>query len=134
MALAENVARIALKSNGRAVVMLMVEPMPPLAMSARPVLYTLIPAMPSAERFSKSNERVAFAAWRDDVARHGAAVQGHQVEFRTEAAHRHARTFVVHTVDGHAGNALDGFGEVGVGELADVLGGNGIDDARSNRA
>src|SRR3984957_1366363 len=62
VALAENVAFIVLKWNGRAVVMLMVEPMPPLATSARPVLYTWIPEMPSAERFSKSKERVAVAA------------------------------------------------------------------------
>src|ERR1700676_1057135 len=34
--------------------------MPPLAMSARPVLYTSMPEMPSADRFSKSKDRDAF--------------------------------------------------------------------------
>ena len=43
--------------------MLIVEPMPPLGTSARPVLYTSIPETPSAERFSKSKDRDAFGVF-----------------------------------------------------------------------
>src|SRR5882724_7188626 len=41
--------------------MLIVEPIPPLGTSARPVLYTVMPEIPSAEIFSKSKDRVADA-------------------------------------------------------------------------
>ena len=58
-----------------------------------------------------------------------AAVQGHQVEAGAEATHRYAAAFAVHTVDGYTGDALQRLGKVGVRELADVLGGNCVDDA-----
>src|SRR3546814_17305872 len=53
----------------------------------------------------------------------------HQIELGTEAANRDQRTFTVRTVDRHAGDALQRLGEVGVGELADILGGDRVDDA-----
>jgi hypothetical protein len=61
--------------------------------------------------------------------RHGAAVQRDQVEAAAEAADRDLRAFAVGAVDRHAGDALQRFGEVGVGELADVFGRDGVDDA-----
>ena len=68
---------------------------------------------------------------RGDVCRgHLPAVDRHQVEVRPEAANRDFRSFAVDAVDGHAGYALQGFGEVGVRHLADILGGNRIDNAR----
>src|SRR3546814_4588662 len=39
------------------------------------------------------------------------------------------RSFAVLAVDRDAGDALQRFGEVGVGEFADILGRDGIDDA-----
>src|SRR4029077_13181577 len=66
---------------------------------------------------------------RADVRRRKlAAVQGHEVEAGAEAAHRHRSAFAVYTVDGYTGDALQRLGEVGVRELADVLGRNCIDD------
>src|SRR3546814_15612643 len=44
-------------SSGRGVRMLMIEPMPPDSIVARPVLYTSTAEMPSAARLAKSNER-----------------------------------------------------------------------------
>src|SRR5580704_3912332 len=82
VALAVNVAFIVLKSNGRAVVMLMVEPMPPLATSARPVLYTVIPEMPSAEIFSKSKARVAAGPVNPSSPRFGVVLPGMERPFR----------------------------------------------------
>src|SRR5690606_30316116 len=60
---------------------------------------------------------------------HRATVQGHQVEAAAEAADRDLRAFTVIAVDGHAGNALERFRQVGVGELADVFRGDRVDDA-----
>ena len=52
----------------------------------------------------------------------GATVDGDQVEVRTEAAHRDLRAFAVAAIDRDAGDALQRLGQVGVRELADVLG------------
>ncbi|MEJ1968940.1 MAG: hypothetical protein WDN03_09985 [Rhizomicrobium sp.] len=44
-------------------------------------------------------------------------------EIRAKAADRDVDAFAVDfTADGHAGDAVEGFGDVGVGEFADVLG------------
>src|SRR5688572_18253138 len=58
-----------------------------------------------------------------------AAVQRHEVEAGTEAAHGDGAAFAVDTVDGYTGDTLQRLGEVGVRELADVFGRNGVDDA-----
>src|SRR5690606_27985479 len=60
---------------------------------------------------------------------HLPAVEQHQGEGGADAAHRHLRAFAVVTVDRHAGDALQRLGQVGVGELADVLGDDAVDDA-----
>src|SRR5690606_10110855 len=51
-----------------------------------------------------------------------AAVEGHKVVTRAEATGGDLGAFAVTTLDRDAGDALQRFGEVGVGELADVLG------------
>ncbi len=55
-----------------------------------------------------------------------AAVQGHQVKLATEAANRNLGALALDAVDGHAGNALQRFGQVGVGELTNIFRGNGV--------
>ena len=62
-------------------------------------------------------------------ARQLATVQGHQVEFRVDAAHGYLTALAVDTVDGHTSDALHGFSQVGIGELTDVFGRDGVDDA-----
>ncbi len=64
------------------------------------------------------------------VSRHLAAVDGHQVVFRTESTHRHLAALTALPVDRHAGDALQGLRQVRVRELADVFGRNRVDDAR----
>src|SRR5258708_17057077 len=61
--------------------------------------------------------RRRYALVLRDISRHRAAIQGHQIEFRTKPADRHSRAFIVHTVDGHAWHALDRFVQVPVAEL-----------------
>src|SRR3546814_10181023 len=61
--------------------------------------------------------------------RHLAAIDRHQVEFGTKAAHRDQRPLAARPVDRHAGDALERFGEVGVREFADVFGGDRVHDA-----
>ncbi|MET3930138.1 hypothetical protein ABIE51_002025 [Lysobacter sp. OAE881] len=61
--------------------------------------------------------------------RHLPAVEQHHVVVRPDAAHRHLRTFAQRAVDRHAADALQRFGEVGIGELADFLGHDAIHDA-----
>jgi hypothetical protein len=87
--------------------------------------------MPSEARLAKSKLREArrCAAAAQFRRRHLAAVQQHQVELGAEAANRDPRAFTKAPVDRHAGDALQRLGKVGIGELADVDGGNGIDDA-----
>ncbi|KAG0771408.1 hypothetical protein G6F22_016500 [Rhizopus arrhizus] len=61
---------------------------------------------------------------------HLATVQQHQVVVRADAAHGHLGAFAAGgTVDRHAADALQRFGQVGVREFADVLGDDGIDHA-----
>ena len=60
--------------------------------------------------------------------RHLPAVQQHQVEVRPEAANRHPRAFAAFTVDGDARDALQGFSKVAVRKVADVLGGDCVND------
>ena len=50
-------------------------------------------------------------------------------EIGAEAAHRDRAAFAGVAVDRHAGNALQQFGEVLVGEVGDVLGDDDVDDA-----
>src|SRR5690606_29754261 len=56
-----------------------------------------------------------------------AAVEGDQVETRAEATGGDLGAFAVTTLDRDAGDALQRFGEVGVRELADVLGADCVD-------
>ena len=56
--------------------------------------------------------------------RHLSAVQKDQVIFRAEAANRYGGALAILTIDRNAGNALKRLGEVRIGELANVLGGN----------
>ncbi|MNU81323.1 hypothetical protein D3C71_709810 [compost metagenome] len=61
---------------------------------------------------------------------HLAAIEQHQVEVRADAAHGHLGAFAAGgAVDRHAADALQRFGQVGIGELADVLGDDAIDHA-----
>ena len=55
------------------------------------------------------------------------AVQAHAGEVRAQAPDRDALAFAAFAVDRHAGDALHRFGQVLVGELADVLGEDRID-------
>ena len=57
-----------------------------------------------------------------------APVDQHGVERRAEAAHRHELAFPTRPVDRHAGDALERFGDVRIGKLAEILGRDGIDD------
>ena len=61
--------------------------------------------------------------------RHLAAVQQHQVEFRAEAANGNGRPFAIGAVDRYAGNTLKRFRQVGIRELADILGRNRVHHA-----
>jgi hypothetical protein len=76
--------------------------------------------MASAARFEKLNERVLPPM---------PPVQRDHVELRAEAARGDGCAFTVATVDRHAGNALQGFGQVCVRELADVFGVDRVDHA-----
>ena len=60
--------------------------------------------------------------------RHRTAVQRHEVEFRPHASDRNLRSFVVHAADRHTRDALQGFSEVLVRELADFLGRDRVND------
>src|SRR5690606_37715291 len=62
-------------------------------------------------------------------ARDLAAVERDQVVARAEATRGDLRAFTVAALDRDAGDALQRLGQVGVGELADVLGADGVDDA-----
>src|SRR5690606_191035 len=57
-----------------------------------------------------------------------AAVEGDQIETRAEATRGDLGAFAVAALDRDAGDALQRLGEVGVGELADVLGADRVDD------
>ena len=83
------------------------------------------------ERARHANGAVgAFvAADRLDIRRRqGATVKRDEIEARPEAAHGDLRALTVDAVDRHAGDALQRFREVGVGELADIFRRNGVDD------
>jgi hypothetical protein len=56
-------------------------------------------------------------------------VQQHQIEIRADAANRDLGTFTERAVDRYAADALQGFGEVGVRELADVFGNDAVHHA-----
>src|SRR5690606_22213828 len=62
-------------------------------------------------------------------ARDLAAVEGDEVELRTEATRGDLRAFAVTALDRDAGDALQRLGEVGVRELADVLGADRVHHA-----
>ncbi len=70
-----------------------------------------------------------FAAAAQARCGHLAAVQQHQVEVRAEPANGDGRAFTAVAVNRHAGDALERFGQVGIGELADVFSGDRVDDA-----
>src|SRR5690606_18785889 len=59
-----------------------------------------------------------------------AAIDGDEVESRTEAADRDLRTFAIAALDADARNTLERFRQVGVGELADIFRRDRVDDAR----
>src|SRR5690606_6542189 len=85
------------------------------------------------ERTGRAGDEIAVLVLPDrgDArGRHRAAVEGDEVVARTETTDSHARAFTVDAIDRHAGDALERFREVGVGELADVFGGNAVDDTR----
>ena len=59
------------------------------------------------------------------------AVDAHAGEAGSKAAHGNVSTFAtIGARERHAGNALHGFGEVAVGELADVFGHDTVDGGR----
>ncbi|MNV04716.1 hypothetical protein D3C71_950210 [compost metagenome] len=58
------------------------------------------------------------------------AVDAHAGEIRAQAAHGDVAAFTGLAGDHHAGNALQRLGQVQIGELADILGDDGIDHAR----
>ena len=91
--------------------------------------------MASEARLAKSKERESEA----DVslmlrAGHLPAVEQHEVVVGADAAHRDLRAFAVDAIDRHAGDALQRLGEVGIRELADVLGDDAVDDADASCA
>src|SRR5205085_11423864 len=57
-----------------------------------------------------------------------AAIDRHQVELGTEAANGDVASFAVATLDRHAGDALQRFRQIDVGELADLFGRDRVDD------
>ena len=57
------------------------------------------------------------------------AVDAHARELRTEAAHADLPAFAGIARDRHAGHALDGFGQIQVGEVGDVFGDDRVDRA-----
>ena len=59
---------------------------------------------------------------------HLAAIEQHQVEVGTDAAHGDLGTFTDRTVDRDARDALQRLGQVGIGELADVFRDDAVDD------
>ena len=63
------------------------------------------------------------------VGGHLPPVQQHQIERRPEAAHGDGLALAPLPVDGHAGDALQRLRQVGVREVADVLGRDGVHDA-----
>ena len=65
---------------------------------------------------------------------HLAAIERDHVELRAEAARGDLRAFAIAALDRDAGDALQRFGQVGVRELADVLGADRIDHAGRSRA
>src|SRR5690606_10517366 len=73
--------------------------------------------------------RVGGVGGLDAGGGHLPAVEQHQVEVGADAAHCDLGAFAHRAVDRHAGNALQRFGQVGIGELADVLGNDAVDDA-----
>lgn len=73
--------------------------------------------------------RVGCIGFFDAGAGHLPAVQQHQVEVRADATHGDARAFAQRSIDRHTADALQRLGQVGVGELADVLGHDAVDDA-----
>jgi hypothetical protein len=56
------------------------------------------------------------------------AVDAHAGKVRTQTAHRNGAAFAAFAGDGHAGHPGEGFGQVVVRELGDVLGDDGVDD------
>ncbi len=58
-----------------------------------------------------------------------AAVHGDKVKRRAKPAHGNLRAFAIDAADRHTGNALQRFGQVGIGKLADILGRDGINHA-----
>jgi hypothetical protein len=93
-------------------------------------LRTVIELKRSEAKTLKSNERprlvppsVGAAGGRQSFH----AVDADAGELRTQAAHRDLTAFAAVTRQGHARDALDGFREVEVGELADVLGQDRVD-------
>src|SRR6185295_5091108 len=73
--------------------------------------------------------RIRCAGVLDVGTRHLPAVQQYQVEVGTETADRDLGSFTERAVDRHAGDALQGLREVGIGEFADVLGNDPVDHA-----
>ena len=76
----------------------------------------------------RARDRCAVAV-ADRRGRELAAVERDEIVLGAEAADGDELAFAVRTVDRHAGDALERFGQVGVGELADILGRDRVDNA-----
>ena len=78
----------------------------------------------------KSKPRPRLGAAPESLAARGGqgleAVEAHAREVAAQAAHGDAAAFAVVAVERDAGQALQRFGEVGVGEVGDVLGVDGV--------
>ena len=62
------------------------------------------------------------------MSRHLSPVQGDQIEIGAETADRDRCAFTSLTINCHAGNALKRFCKVGVGEITNIFGGDGVDN------
>jgi hypothetical protein len=81
----------------------------------------------AADQFGSQNVEAELAA--AVLGGQQAVVQQHGVELGTKAPDRDELAFAAAAVDRDTGDALQRFGDVLVREFADVLGGDGVDDA-----
>ncbi len=111
-----------------------VAPSEPSSTDDSAVLRTVMALNRSEANTLKSNDRPRFVAGAGvSAARRRQrfhAVDANTSELRAEAAHGNLATFASVASQRHARNALNGFGQVEVRNLPNVLGKDGVDGAR----
>jgi hypothetical protein len=110
-----------------------VAPSEPSSTSAEALFLTVIWLKSSAAKTLKSKPRVRLLPPEESVPPGGGlaldAVDAHAREGRSQAADRDVAALARVARDGDTGDALHRLGEVGVGELCDVLGLDDLDHA-----